>query len=239
MSFHATKLKQRFLIPFLLGIASISAFPQASAPVPGVTFASPGAITATFVDPPLLGNNTSSGSGGDTKWLKIEFRYSVTPTKGDYLDNVEFKIWIEGRDLLASNAPGDEGVGVSLTGSVTYININATKNKDAYGVFYMHPSTLARYSTKRGYNDFEQKFNIHVQALVDGKDIDDADKNKEEEPTWYLKLTAVSGLVYRQDQSPFLLSDLNKYPAIKLPSSSTDSTSTAAPAPAPAAPPTQ
>jgi hypothetical protein len=228
MSFHATKLKQRFLIPFLLVSASIPAFSQA--PVPGITLTSPEAITTTFVDPPMLAGN--SGSGGDSKWLKIEFRYSITPTKGDYLDSVEFKVWVEGRDLLAPNAPGDEGIAVGLTGSVTYINLSVAKSKDGYGVFYIHPSTLARYSSKGGYTDFERKFNVHIQALVDGKDIDDADKNKEDDPAWFQKLTAVSGLVYRQDQSPFLLSDLGRYPAIKLPASSTDS-SPAAPSPAP------
>jgi hypothetical protein len=214
MSFHATELKQWCLIPFLLGSASISAFSQAPASAAGVTFASPEAITATFVDPPSMGN-TSSSPSGDNKWLKVEFRYGVTPGKGDYLDSVEFKVWIEGRDLYAPNAPSDEGLAVGLTGSVTYVNI--AKGKDVYGVFYVHPSTMARYSSKQGYTDYERKFNVHIQALVDGKDIDDADKNKEDDPTWFQKLTPISGFVYRQNQCPFLLNDSNRYPAIKLP----------------------
>jgi len=216
MSFHATELKRWCLIPFLLGSAALSAFSQAPAPAAGITFISPEAITTTFVNPPALGgSNTSSGSEEDTKWLKIEFHYSVTPEKGDYLDSVEFKIWIEGRDLLSPNAPGENGVAVGLTGSVTYVNI--LKGKDAYGVFYVHPSTLGRYSSKEGATDFERKFNVHIQALVDGKDIDDADKNKEDDPTWFQKLTAIPGLVYRQNQCPFFISDPNRYPAIKLP----------------------
>jgi len=217
MSFLATELKRRCLIPFLLGIASLPVFSQAppAAPAAGITFSSPGAITVTFVEAPSLGGSGgSSGSGGDTKWLKIEFRYSVTPDKGDFLDSVEFKIWIEGRDLFAANAPGNDGLAVGLTGSVTYVNV--AKTKDGYGVFYVHPSTLARYSTKGGSTDFDRKFDVHVQALVDGKDVDDTDKNKEEDPTWFQKLTPVTGLVYRQNQSPFMLADQNRYPAIKL-----------------------
>jgi len=219
MSFLATELKRRCLIPFLLGIASIPAFSQTPAPAAGITFATPEAITTTFVDPPSLGgSNSSSGSSEDTKWLKVEFQYSVTPDKGDYLDSVEFKIWIEGIDMVAVNPtpPGTQGVAVGLTGSVTYVNVY--KGKDVYGVFYVSPSTLGRYSAK-GYTDFERKFDVHIQALVDGKDIDDADKNKEDDPKWFEKLTPVPGLVYRQNQCPFIISDPNHYPAIKLPAS--------------------
>lgn len=231
MSFHATKLKQRFLILLLLGITSFQAWSQvADSPL---VFASPGGITTSFIEAPALANNaTGGGSSSDTKWLKIEFKYTVAPTKGDYLDSVQFKIWVEGLDLLAPNAPGNDGVAVALTGSVTYVNI--PKGKDIYGVFYVHPSTLGRYS-KQGPTDFERKFNIHLDALIDGKVVDNIDKNKETDLTWYQKLTTtIPGLVYQQNQSPFLLSDPSKYPAIKLPPPPIDSTSTAPPAAAPA-----
>jgi len=214
MSFLATELKQRCLILLFIGITSIPAFPQAAdSPI---KFIAPGAVTATFVDAPSLGgSNNSSGSSRDSKWLKIEFRYSVTPTKGDYVDSVEFKVWVEGRDLANTNAPGDEGAAVALTGSVTYVNIPTSK--EAYGVFYVHPSTLTRYGGKGGSSDFERKFDVHVAALVGGSIVDNVDKNKEKDPAWFQPLIPIAGFVCRQDQSPFLLADLNRYPAIKLP----------------------
>ena len=211
MSFHATKLKQRFLILFLLVSASVRVFSQAAdSPV---VFTSPGGITASFVDCPSLGG-TSTTSGSSSKWLKIEFKYSATPVKGDYIDSVQFKVWLEGRDLTAADAPGNEGSAIALTGSATYVCV--PKGKDTYGVFYVNPSVLGRYSGKQGPSDFERKFNVHLDALVDGKIVDNIDKTKEEELTWYQKLTAVAGFVCRQDQCPFMLTDPNKYPPLKL-----------------------
>lgn len=222
MSFHATTLKLRCLIPFLLGIAPISAFSQAAnSPI---AFANTDAVTVTLVDPPVsVGGSGGSGPGGDSgggkQWLKVEFHYSVTPPedKGDYLDAVQFKVWIEGRDMLSPDAPGKDGLAIGLTGSVTYINLY--RSRDAYGVFYVHPSTLGRYSTKSGVSDFTRKFNVHVQALVGGNDMDDINKNKENDPHWFETLKAIPNLVYRQNQSPFLTVDVSRYPAIKLPES--------------------
>ena len=45
---------------------------------------------------------------------------------------------------------------MALTGSVTYINVAA--GRDLYGVFYVHPSTLGRYSSDRGYEEYDRKF---------------------------------------------------------------------------------
>jgi hypothetical protein len=213
MSFHATKLKQRFLIPFLLVGASIPAFSQAAdSPI---VFNSTDGIKTTLVDlPSFLGSTSGGNEGTPKKWLKIEFKYAATPAKGDYVDAVQFKVWVEGRDLMAPNAPGDEGVAVVLTGSVTYVNI--PKDKDTYGVFYVHPCTMGRYSTKQGYTDFERKFNVHLDAIIDGKVVDNIDKNKETDLAWYQKFPALSGFVYRQDQCPFLLTEFGRYPPIKL-----------------------
>jgi len=234
MSFHATELKRRCLIAFFLCVAVFPTFAQSategsdapaapaasSGPVAAtefpITFASPGGITTTLVAAPTLGPSSSSGGGGggDNKWLKVEFHYSVTPSKGaEFVDSAEFKVWIEARDLYAPNAPGDEGIAVMLTGTVTYINI--PKGKDAYGVFYVSPSTLARYSSKQGVSDFERKFNVHVEVSIGGKMVDVLDKNKDTDK-WWLAPPSVSGLVYRQDQSPFLLTDGGRYPMIKL-----------------------
>ena len=104
-----------------------------------------------------------------------------------------------------------------LTGSVTYVNIPA--GKDQYGVFYVHPSTLGRYSTKEGSSDFERKFNIHIEADVDGKVMDAVDKNKVK-PTAGSQppgLKPISGLVYRQNQCRFHCYRPDRYPALKLP----------------------
>jgi hypothetical protein len=131
------------------------------------------------------------------------------------LDSVEFKVWIEGLDPLAVNAQGGKGVAVALTGSVTYINVPA--GRDIYGVVFVHPTTLGRYSSAGGYEDFDRKFNVHVEASVGGTLMDAIDKKKEKDPKWFQVLTAVPNLVYRQDQCSFLMFDPDRYPAIKLP----------------------
>jgi hypothetical protein len=211
MSFRATTLKRSFLSGLLLALASVPVFSQAAnSPV---VFANTNAITTSFVQAPALGGSSSSSSG-DTMWLKVELQYGVAPVTGNFLDAVEFKIWIEGVDMSVPDAETKGGLSVALTGSVTYVNIAA--NKSAYAVFYVHPSTLARYS-KSGSSDFDRKFNIHVEANVGGAKMDFYDKKKEENSSWYSQLKAIPGLVYTQNQCPFMLSDSDRYPAIKLP----------------------
>lgn len=212
MLFPATALKRSFLAGVLVTGSGLSAFGQAAdSPL---VFSNTDAITTTFVQPVTIGSSSSSGSD-DNKWLKVEFRYGVTPKTGDYLDSAEFRIWIEGRDLLDPQATSKDGIAIGLTGTVTYVNI--PKGKDVYGVFYVHPNTLARYSTTTGSSDFERKFNIHIEAYIGGAKVDFFDRNKEQDLQWYTQLKPVAGFVYRQDQSPFLLTDVSHYPAIKLP----------------------
>jgi hypothetical protein len=150
----------------------------------------------------------------------VEFHYGTTPLlKTNYVDAVEFKVWIEGRDMLDPDAQvKGKGVAVALTGTVTYVNIPA--GKDIYGVVYVHPSSLGRYC-ERTYTDFDRKFNIHIQALIGGAEMDHFDKNKEKDTNWYVPLKPVPDLVHRQDQCPFLLTDPDRYPAIKLPPAAT------------------
>ena len=145
----------------------------------------------------------------------MEFHYGTTQSlTTKYVDAVEFKVWIEGLDLLATDAPvAGKGVAVGLTGSVTYINIPA--GKDIYGVFYVHPSTLARFSSGDPEN-YNHKFNIHVEAYVDGALQDYFDKRQEKDLDWYKVLKPISGLVFRQDQTPFIQADTDRYPAMKL-----------------------
>ncbi len=221
MSFRATAHRRLCLLPFFLClVTSPAAFAQlANSPV---KFVNEEAITTSFVPTPAVITSPGTVPAGDgSQWLKVEFHYGttdvVTPAY-PFVDAVEFKIWIEGLDQYAPNPaqPSGKGVAVALTGSVTYVNIPA--NKDIYGVFYVHPSTLARYSSERGYTDFDQKFDIHIEAYVNGTMVDYFNKNKEQDPMkWFVPLKPIPNLVYRQDQCPFMLADPDKYPAIKLP----------------------
>ena len=218
MSFRATLLRRSSTVVFLLGLAALqSAWGQAAnAPI---NFANQEPITTTLVSAPNLGSVGGGGGSGDSgNWLKVEFHYNTTDvvTKDyPFVDDVQFKVWIEGLDQYAPNpnAAGGKGVAVALTGTVDYINVGV--NKDLYGVFYVHPSVLARYGTDRGAEDFTRKFNVHIEAYVNGTLVDSVDKTKEQDLTWYRALKAIPGLVYRQDQCPFLISDTSHYPMIK------------------------
>jgi hypothetical protein len=219
MSFRATVLKRSCLVAFLLGFIAVpAAFGQA--PNSPIAFVSRDAILTTLVTAPNIG--TADASGGPStpgQWLQVEFHYGTTSMlKTPYLDAVEFKVWIEGLDPLATNAQGGKGVGVALTGSVTYVNVLA--GKDIYGVFYVHPSVLGRYSSTRGVEDFTEpnKFDVHIEAYVGGALMDEINKNKEQDPlNWFKPLTVVPSMVYRQDQCPFLVSNPDRYPMIKPP----------------------
>jgi len=206
------------MVVFLGLFAAPAAFGQAkNSPI---AFANLEAIKTSFVATPFTTApeySRPSPSSDNSKWLKVEFHFGTTlalTTK--YLDAVEFKVWIEGLDLLAPDAPvKGKGVAVALTGSVTYVNVPA--DKDIYGVFYVHPSTLGRYSSERGYTDFDRKFNVHLEAYVGGVLMDAIDKTKDPQgANWYQALKVVPNLVYRQDQCPFMLSEPDRYPAIKL-----------------------
>ena len=214
MSFRVTALRQYTLSLLFLTLATV----QLSAQVQNspIVFAQ-SAITSTFVNAPQVGSS-GGGSNSDAQWLKVEIHYAVAPTAGKFLDSVEFRVWIEGRDLYAPEATTKEGIAVGLTGSVTYVNLPASK--DQYGVFYLPPATVARFSTTRGSSDFDRTFNIHVEAYVAGTKVDYFDKNKEQDGNWYQQLKPLSGFVYRQEQSPFIVADPDRYPPIKLPSAS-------------------
>ncbi len=199
---------------------------MAAAPVFGqakdspIVFANQEAITTSFVAAPNLAGSSGASATNAAQWLKVEFHYGTTPAlKTPYLGAVEFKIWIEGFDPLPVNSQGGKGVAVALTGSVTYVNLPA--GSDLYGVFYVHPSTLGRYSGDRGYEEYDRKYDVHIEAYVGGTMMDEVNKNKEQDPlNWFKPLTPVAGLVYRQDQTPFIIADPDRYPAIKLPAQS-------------------
>jgi len=180
-----------------------------------VVFPDRDAITTSFVQANNWGGSDRSTGA---QWLKIEFHYQVKPTVGDYEDEIQFNIWVEGRDMLDPTGEPGKGVAVGLTGSVSYVNV--IKGRDMYGVVYLHPSTLGRYNGGGGQSDFEKKFNIHVEATVGGQYMDSIDRNKEQDNAWYKQLKAIPGLLYIQNQSPFITTDPDRYPALKLPKSS-------------------
>jgi hypothetical protein len=207
------------LILFIL-VATPKAFGQlkdsTGAVIAPIVFANEQAITVTAVPAPNFGGGGGGGGTQSGDWLKVEFHYATGPivTKDyPFVDAVEFKVWIEGFDQYGANAAGGKGVSVALTGTVDYINV--PMSRDLYGVFYVHPAVVARYSGERGAEDFQRKFNVHVEASVNGTLVDAIDKNKEQDPTWYQKLKATPGLVFRQDQCVFLIADASKYPMIK------------------------
>jgi hypothetical protein len=213
MSFRATTLWRRHLFAVLLGLSAIPALAQvANSPI---VFSNQDAIITSFVTPQNLGGSASDNS----QWLKVEFHYSVTPPDGtgDYVNGATFKVWVEGRDLFDPTGKPGEGIAVALTGEVSYVNLY--KGKDVYGVVYLHPSTIGRYNAGGGASDFDRKFNIHVEADVDGKPVDAIDKKKEQDLNWYTALKPVSGLLFLQNQTPFIMTDSDRYPALKLPDS--------------------
>jgi hypothetical protein len=214
MRFHPTALKRSLLLPLLVAATLTRTWGQATdSPI---VFQGPEAVTATLIDPPTAGLGRSEGSSNteNSQWLKVEFHYAVKPKPPlPFVESVEFRVWIEGRDLYAPEATTADGISVALTGSVTYINVQTTS--DGYGSFYVHPSTLLRYSTKSGASDFGDRFNVHVEAYVNGTKVDYFDKNKSQDPNWYQSMKAIPGLIYRQDQCVFMLADPSRYPQIK------------------------
>ena len=202
--------RQGLVVLFLTLITAPIAWGQA--PTSPIAFAKQDGITTSFVPAPQQGG--TAGGNNPSQWLKVELHYATTANlKAKYLDAIQFKIIIEGRDPDAVNSTGGKGVAVGFTGEINYVNVPA--GKDLYGVFYVHPSTLARYSLG-GYEDFDRKFNIHVEALIGGAQMDWFDKRPEKDLDWYKVLTPVPGLVYRQDQCPFIMADTDRYPAIKI-----------------------
>lgn len=219
MAFHPTAFKRLLFITLLAGVTLSRSWGQAvDSPI---KFADLGAITVTLVEPPSLGqSNTPRGEAG--LWLKVDYMFAVKPTGAKpFLDAVTFNITIEGRDLYATDATSAEGVPVGLTGTETYVNVAA--GREIHGVFYLHPSTMVRYSTKSGPRDFTSRFNIHLDAMVDGKLADYYNLKNEKDLNWYKEastdnpagLRLVSGLVYRQDQCCFIVNDPSFYPQLK------------------------
>jgi hypothetical protein len=215
MQFKAMELKRHLLVPVLLLLPAAAGPVWAQAANSPIVFQSPAAITCALVDAPQLGETASGGGGGTERgqWLRVEWHYTIAPkTPVPFVDAIEFRVWVEGRDLYATEATTADGIPVALTGAVTYINL--PEMRDGYGAIYVHPSTLARYGSKDA-SDFTEKFNVHVEAYVGGVKMDFFDKNKPQDPNWYQTLKAVPNLLIRQDQCPFIIDDSARYPQLK------------------------
>lgn len=216
MSFRATVLKRHSLA--LLFLTLIVSFAHGQTQDAPINFVVRDAIITSFVTAPNLGSTGDAGGGGsrsNNQWLKVEFHYGTTANlKTRFLPSAEFKVWIEGVDPDAENKTqaSGKGVAIALTASVTYVNIEA--GKDVYGVFYVNPATLSRFSSRP--DEYDKKFNIHLEAYVDGKQVDFFDKNKEKNLDWFKPLVATPGYVYNHDQCCFISVDPDKYPPIKL-----------------------
>ncbi len=176
-------------------------------------------IKPEFVDVPVYGagGTKRGGASADKKWMEVEFKYACMPVemadltskRGVYLDEVQFKIYIEG--IIPDQPNGDEGDPVLLVGEVTYVNIPA--GKENYGVFYVHPNTVGRYG---GQANFERSAkNIRIEAYVNGQLVDVIQKREEENEGWIHPLKRINNLVYSKEESPFSLMDIGRYPAEK------------------------
>jgi len=178
-------------------------------------------VTTTLVAAPAVGSTSGGSSTDNSNWLKVEWHYGINPAdpkKFPWIDSVQFKVYVEARDLYSSAVPpgSQDGVAICLTGSVTYLNL--AQARDGYGVVYLHPSTLARYAGNGGTEDFDRKFNVKVEAYVGGKLVDYQSKNPHDKggPDWNKIITvSVPNLVLRQDQTPFLMADSIRYPMLK------------------------
>ncbi len=189
-------------------------------------------IVSDLVDPPNLGafssnpytNQSSGNSQRNKKWLRVEFTYDVNPpqtnpnVEAQYLDEATFKVWIEARDYADPRAASQgQGLPVAFVGSVTYVNLY--KGKGQFGAVFLHPATVERYGgPNNGIQNFmaTDKYDVHVEASVGGQPICGLDRLKETSQTWYQQLKPLNGLVYNKDQTPFIVFEPERYPAIKL-----------------------
>ena len=215
MSFRATALFGRHLVVLLLGLAAGPVMAQvANSPV---VFVNQNAIVTSFVQTTNLGGG-SGGSGDNSQWLKVEFHYSVTPAVGDYLPRSSSRF---GWKASTCSRPTRRSRARALRwrSPVRSLTSMSSRARTVTALFMFIPRLSDATVPGGGYQDFDRKFNIHVEADVDGKAVDVFDKNKETDPNWYQPLRPIPGLLYLQNQSPFISADPDRYPALKLPAS--------------------
>lgn len=168
-------------------------------------------VESELVKPDSVGPRRSGGpSGGrDNKWVLVEFTYNVlgdpnAKEKINFMDEVTFKVSIEGRV-----GEGSAQQTAILQGEVTYMSVPLGKG---WGSFYLSPDVAAQYHVDKNLS----QYNINVQAVVGGQTVDQKDKKRDDE-NWYARsdYKMISGCVFTKNQTPFVLSDLDRYPTIK------------------------
>ena len=167
------------ICPLFLGGDAIYA-QQSAAPTTIVIMESQG-IRASLVDAPVV-----SGSFGDPpsseglrgkKWVEIAFDFKCEDAIKGYIDEIKFKISVEGREFV--NLDDTVGVPVVLTGDVTFINVPAkTGGSKNTGYFFIHPSAVDRYGGREG-RGFQfvgavhnkSNNNIRIEAEMGGQPV--------------------------------------------------------------------
>jgi hypothetical protein len=197
-----------------LGLAMTSAGWGQEEPVanPAVVFAE---IKVDFEEAPDLdAKGLPKARPANVNWMIITFTYQALPLAGmEFVDELTFKVYIEG---LSNEYMGGQlkETPVVLTGEAVYVNV--PKSKEVYGAFFVHPDAVARYGIEKNAN----KFNVHVEAFEGGKLQATIGKNrKEKQADWYKAgYPTKAGIVYTQAESPFVASNTESFPALKLPS---------------------
>ena len=163
-----------------------------------------------FGAPPDLAASALPRAKKTKNWMVINFTYESFPYEGsDYLDEITFKVYIEGRQK--KDTRDREGDPIVLTGEVTYINIPA--GRDQYGVVFVHYDAVERYMIETK----STQLNVRVEAYEKGKLADQVEKNsREENDKWVSAYPGKSGLVLNQSQTPWACSGSAAFPQIKL-----------------------
>lgn len=180
------------------------------------------------------------------EWMVVTFEYTLDdwraegegkPTREErkltrLVPEITFKIFIEGTSRVSGKNEIKDPTSVLLTGDVTYLNVKKTDNssRSRYGVFFLTPETVELYDLKSLYS--VAKGNIRVEAYfgdkkaLKGKDSEEVYKDlREKDEEWdkvFKNLEKVANNVITKDQSPWALASLDRFPAIKPKSSSSD-----------------
>ncbi|MEM1059511.1 MAG: hypothetical protein AAGK14_09710 [Verrucomicrobiota bacterium] len=152
----------------------------------------------------------------DTDWMVINFSYEVAPlNQAAFLDEAEFRVYVEVLTKRDPRAKDFDGEGAVLTGSVTYVNIPEGENN---GVVYIPPQTVARYGGRKELERVNPECNIFIEAFANRRQVDGRSMNAERgnQANWYQAMQQIDGLIFRQNQSPFIATDTIGYPPIKV-----------------------
>lgn len=157
-----------------------------------------------------MGTNRGSSPTATGKWILVEFSYEVKPDpekeKSTHLDEVQFKVSVEGSD--GEGRKSDKTV--ILSGEVTYMAVPVGKG---FGSMYIPADVAAIYHIDR----YMSNYNVNVQAFVGGQLVDSKDKKSGEADNWFARpdFKNIPGMLLNKQQSPFVVNDTDRYPTIK------------------------